>query len=271
MAMNGAASVRFAVRDGRTRLADLYQRAPLRVLFPNPQHGDVLGATVATTSGGLVGGDRLGIAVAAGDGAQAQVTAQAAEKAYRSVGADVLIDVRLSVGRDAWLEWLPQETILFEGARLRRLTAIDIAPGGQLMAGEMLAFGRTARGERLTRGLVRDAWEVRQDGRLVWADALHMDGDLAAPLDHAAGFGGARAYATAIYVGDDAGDHLAAARSLVAAAGVRAGVTVIGNVLIARWLGGHTLPVRTTFGAFWAAFRERVAGLPPILPRLWAV
>lgn len=218
--MDGAASVRFAVRDGRTRLADLYQRAPLRVLFPDPPPGDVLGAAIATTSGGLVGGDRLAIGIEVGNGARAQVSAQAAEKVYRSTGADVRIEVRLSVGAGAWLEWLPQETILFEGARLRRLTAIDIAPGGRLMAGEMLAFGRAARGESLTRGLVRDVWEVRRDARLVWADALHMAADLAAPLDHPAGFGGARAYATAIYVGDGAVDHLDAARSFAVSEGV---------------------------------------------------
>ena len=154
---HGAASVAFARDDDVTRLTGLYQRDPLRVLFPDVPEGEIPTAVLVTTSGGLVGGDRLDVSVAVGDGAEAMMFGQAAEKVYRSAGPTSRIAVELSVGRDGWLEWLPQETILFEGARLERRTLIEIAPGARALAGEILVFGRIAGGERLSRGLVRDA------------------------------------------------------------------------------------------------------------------
>ena len=177
-AVHGVAEIGYA----RAGLKHLYQHDPLRVLFPAPPRGEVPTAVVVTTSGGLVGGDRLDVTATTGPGASALITAQAAEKVYRSTGADCRIDVRLGAAENSWLEWLPQETILFEGSRMRRLTRVDVKGGGRLLAGEMLVFGRHASGERLTSGLIRDAWEVRRDGRLSWADALHMDGDLQAVL-----------------------------------------------------------------------------------------
>ena len=269
--MDGAATVVFAHHHGGTRLAKLYHRAPLRVMFPTPARGDIPLAAVATTSGGLVGGDRLAVDVTAREGARAAVVAQAAEKVYRSTGADVTVGVVLRAAAGSWLEWLPQETILFEGARLRRQTRVDAAPGARLLAGEILVFGRTARGERLTTGLVHDAWKVVRDGRLVWSDAFHLAGDLGLPLDHPAGLAGAVAYATAVYVADDARDRLAAARDLLDEPQVRAAATCVGDVLVVRWLGADTALLRRSFGSFWSAFRCTVGGLPPSLPRLWHV
>lgn len=268
----GVARIGYARDAGVSRLATLEQRSPLRVLFPHPAAGDPPTAALVTTSGGLVGGDRLDVTVSAGENASVLAMGQAAEKVYRSLGSDCRIDVSLAVADGGWLEWLPQETILFEGARLRRNTTLDVAAGGRALAGEMLVFGRVARGERLTHGLVRDAWRVRVDGRLAWAEALHMDGtDVARCLEAPAGFAGARAYATALYVGPDAGERLDLARALVAQEGVRAGATMCGQVLVARWLGDEPAAVRGAFETFWAGFRAGVNDLPARLPRLWHV
>lgn len=270
--VHGVARIGYARDGGASRLTTLEQRSPLRVLFPRPAAGDPPTAALVTTSGGLVGGDRLDVAVSAGENASVLAIGQAAEKVYRSLGSDCLIDVSLGVADGGWLEWLPQETILFEGARLRRSTALDVAAGGRALTGEMLVFGRVARGERMTRGLVRDAWRVRIDGRLAWADALHMDGDAVARcLDAPAGFAGARAYATALYVGPDARDYLDLARDLVSREGVRSGVTLCGPVLVARWLGADPAAVRSGFDTFWTGFRAAVNGLPARLPRLWHI
>lgn len=266
----GRAELAFKAEGGVTRLADLYQSDPLRILFPAVPAGEMPTAVMVTTSGGLVGGDRLDMTVTAGPGTSALVTSQAAEKVYRSLGPDCRVEVRLRVDEGAWLEWLPQECILFQNARLRRLTAIDLAPTARLMAGEMLVFGRTARGERFTAGLARDAWELRRDGRLVWADALHLDGDIGAVMAAPAGFGGATACATMIYAAPDAAAHLETARELLADCPVRAGVTLVKDQLVARWLG-EAFDLRRAYGGFWAAFRHRAAGLPASLPRLWHI
>lgn len=266
----GVAKVGFVLKQGETRLDHLYQHDPLHVLFPTPPAGELPNAVLVTTSGGLVGGDRLELSVSAGPGTAAMATAQAAEKIYRSTGKDSVIDVHLPVGRDAWLEWLPQETILFDGARLRRRTIIDLDAGAKILAGEILVFGRIASGERLSRGLVREEWRVRREGRLVWADALHLEGDMEGIFAEPACFGGATAQATAIYAGDDAPEHLDLARSLLDNE-LRAAATVVNGVLVARWLGPDPARLRRAFGDFWAGFRHGCAGLPAILPRLWTI
>ena len=107
-------------RGDAIRLAHLYQRDPLRVLFPAPEANDIPLAILLTTSGGLVAGDRLAIDIKVGEGTAAHVTAAAAEKVYRSTGATTVITQQLRVAEGAWLEYLPPETILFDGARLRR-------------------------------------------------------------------------------------------------------------------------------------------------------
>jgi urease accessory protein len=166
----GAARLVFA-HQGRTRLARLFQKAPLRVLMPRPELGDLPCAVLLNTSGGIVGGDALQVAVRMEAGAAAVVTSQAAEKAYRSAGADATLDVDLELGDGTWLEWLPQETILFNGARLRRRLRVAAAAPARLVATDMLVFGRRARGERFQRGFFYDRREVRVGHHLAWADA----------------------------------------------------------------------------------------------------
>ncbi|MBS27940.1 MAG: urease accessory protein [Alphaproteobacteria bacterium] len=272
---SGRAEIDFAYTDGRTRLSHLYQSDPLRILFPDPGAGEPETATLVTTSGGLVGGDHLSISVAAGAGATARVVGQAAEKVYRSTGADVRIDMRLSVAADGWLEWLPQETIVFDSARLRRRAELDVAPGGRLLAGEMIVFGRAAMGEVLQDGLVHEAWDVHRGGRLVWADAVHLDGDVTNTLTAAAGFDGAAAFASMVYAGDDAAALLPSARAgldaVTADRDLRCAATCVGDVLIVRWLGRDARRLRDTYGKFWADFRHRIAELPAAMPRLWAI
>ncbi len=264
---DGRAEIGFACRDGVTRLAHLYQRTPLRVMFPRSAAGDPPTAVLVTTSGGLVAGDRMAIDIEVAAEAEAVVTTQAAEKVYRSTGADCRIDVALRAGAGSWLEYMPQETILFQSARLRRRTRIDRATGARVMAGEITVFGRKAHGEVVSEGFLRDAWEVRRDGYLVWADALRLAGDLAESLAAPAGFDGAIAVATFVYAADDAPARLDLARRLVD--DPRAGATCIGDVLIARWLDRDASRLRAAYGEFWSAFRAEVAGRPRRTPRVW--
>lgn len=265
----GRAALSVRQRDGATRLNVLRQEAPLRVLFPRVPAGEPFTACLTNTAGGLVGGDRMEVSVAVASGATALVMAQAAEKVYRSLGSDVRVTVDLSVAAGALLEWLPQETIVFDSARLRRLTRLDLAPEARALAGEMLVFGRAAHGEALRTGLVRDAWEVRVGGRLAWADALHLDGDLRAVLDHPATFDGATACATVLVHSPWPEVLRDLVRDKPMPDGLRRGATVVGGLTLVRWLGRDPLALRTDFAAVWAVLRAALAGLPPRLPRLW--
>src|SRR5215510_2474562 len=172
---SGESRVAFDLRDGKTRLGDLYQRDPCRVLFPEPEPGEPPLAVLITTSGGVTGGDSLKMAIDVGPGATAVATTQAAEKIYRAAkgAGPCAIDVAVGVQEGAALDWLPQETIVFQGARLRRRTVA----GGALLACEMVVLGRAASGERFQSGLLFDSWSVRRAGRLVWTDALKVEGE----------------------------------------------------------------------------------------------
>lgn len=258
----------------QTRTEGLFQHAPLRTLFPNVPKGEAFQAVLTNTAGGLVGGDSLRIVLDARVDTQIQAVAQAAEKVYRSVGPDVIIDVQMNADPGSWLEWLPQETILFDGARLRRATTINLRGDARVLAGEMLVFGRTAHGEVVHHGLAHDQWDVRIDGKLVWADSLHLDGDIAARLAQPACFGGAHAAATLVLAGpgaevldpcltwlrEQSGDH-----------GVLSGGSIVGGILVARWLSSDAQALRNAYGTAWAKLRNIAGGLPEALPRIWHV
>jgi urease accessory protein len=272
----GTADIRFGQRDGISRLAQLYQRDPLRVLFPVPAAGDPPVAVIVTTSGGLVAGDRLDIRVELAPGATAHVTASAAEKVYRSTGRTTTIRQTLSIGPSAALEFLPPETILFDGARLQRETVIDLAPGSAFLGGDIVVFGRRARGERFANGFLREVWELRRNGYLVWGDALHLDDDVGRIIDDPACFDGAAAFATMIFsppAGDVRSllDSARVVQGVCATTGLRAGATTIAGAVIARWLAADAAVLRRAYADLACHFRSAALGLPPRLPRVWHV
>jgi urease accessory protein len=269
----GEAEIAFALRQGRSTLAHLYQRAPCRVLFPAAAVDDLAEAVLVTTSGGIAGGDRLRIAVSVEAGAAALVTSQAAEKIYRSLGPEARCAVSLQVGDGAWLEWLPQETILFQAARFSRSIEAKLAPTGRLLASEIVVFGRLARGERFSSGRLHDRWRLHRDGRLAWADAVCLEGcpggEGTTALDEPLAFSGARAMATVVYAGPDAARHLALARSLTGAARCRAGATLVNGTLLARFLAEDPGRLRADLAGYVAELRHAAAQLPARPPRLW--
>lgn len=260
----GGAALRFAVARGQTRLADLHQASPMRILFPAPEPGEAPLAALVNTAGGLAGGDEVAVTVTAGPGSHAVVSTPAAEKVYRSLGAETRIASRIEVGAGATLEWLPQETILFDGARLARRLEVDLAPGATLLLAEMLVFGRHARGEVLREGSLLDAWRLRRGGALLWADGLALGEELRQRLDDPFGFAGAEACAT-LLVASDA--PLQAARDAARESGAAATLPRPGLLLL-RWLG-DAAAVREGLGDAIRLLRARVLGAAPVLPRLW--
>jgi urease subunit gamma len=147
-----------------------------------------------------------------------------------------VLSVALDVQAGAWLEWLPQETILFDGARFRRETRVTLAVDAQLLAAEVVVFGRAARGERLQSGHYLDRWRIERDGRLVWAGQIGWADDPATALRHPAGFAGARAMATIVYAGPDAAAMLADTRAVLADTGGHGSATLVNGLLVARFL-----------------------------------
>ncbi len=260
----GGCALRFTQARGATRLAHLDQASPMRILFPTPEPGEMPLAALVNTAGGLAGGDEVTIGVTLDAGAAATVSTPAAEKIYRSLGPETRIATQLGAGPGALLEWIPQETILFDGARLVRRIDVSVAADARLVMAEILVFGRGARGERLAHGTLLDGWRITRDGRLLWADGIALGPDPLAQIDCAFGFGGAEALAT-LLLALPSGD--AAARDMLRDAGALATLPRPGLVL-ARWLGG-AVQVREGIAAAIRLVRGELLGLPAALPRLW--
>jgi urease accessory protein len=261
---SGAARVAL---DG-TRLVDLYQKSPCKVLMPRVDGRDRAEIVFINSSGGIAGGDVLDYAVAVSGAGATTVTTQASEKVYAAIDRDARLSMSIKVGEGATLEWLPQQTIAFDGARLRRRTEIDVGQGGRLLALDWLVMGRQARGETMLRGALRDDWRVRVGGRLAWADALRLTGDLGALSRCRASLGGNRAFATLVYAAADAADRLELARDLAADCG-EAGVTLMNGLIAARFMATSGMALAAHVGSFLEGFRAGLGGFAPWPPRLW--
>ena len=265
--LKGAARVGFSGTE--THLTELYQANPCRVLLPRLSD-DRVEAVLLNTAGGITDGDHLDYTVTAEDGAQVTATTQAAEKVYRSRGEDSHVQSRLKIASGAILEWLPQETILFNGAALKRQTRIDMDSSSRLLAMDWLLLGRLASGERLDEASVRDRWRLRRDGRLIWADDFRLHGDIENLRQRPSLLDGALALATLIYAGPEAGQHLETARDLLDACVGRAGVSERPGLLICRFLAPDGLILRRDVEAFLSPFRAAIHGHTHPLPRVWA-
>ena len=255
--VDGAARVTFA-----PELAELYQRSPCRVLMPRVD-GKAGGEIVlVNTAGGIAGGDRLSFDVRATRGAQSVFTTQAAEKIYRALDAAAHIETRIVAADGAHLDWLPQETIVFDGGRLERSIEISLSLDARVLALEALVLGRAAHGETLSRGAIRDRWRIVRDGRLIWADDFRLDGDIAAQIRRPSLLDGARAIATTVYAAPDAAVRLDPARE--ALTGTNAGATVIDNLLIARMAATDAAEMRKTIQRLLFVLRDGAQ-----TPRVW--
>jgi urease accessory protein len=254
----GRIALAVAPSGGVTRPRHVDEEGSLRVRFPGARAHN-LEAVIVNTAGGIAGGDHFDVAIAVEEGARLAVTTTAAEKVYRTLGPVAGVDLRLTVNAGGTLVWLPQETILFDRARLRRTIEVDVAEGGRLVLAEAVVFGRTAMGEVVEQGGLFDRWRVRCGARLRFAETVRLDGPVAETLQHRAVGAGAVAVATVLMLpGDDASlgaVRAADVRSEVAASAWN-GLTVMRIVAKdAMWLRADLVAVLTAMG------------VP--LPRLW--
>lgn len=260
----GALRLSFKRRGDATVLDGLRQEGCLKARFPRMEHGAWAGAVTLNSSGGVAGGDALDITVAAGLGTRATVASQAAERFYRALPgtAPARVSTMLRVAPGAALEWLPQESILFDRCALRRRLLVDLAGDAWFLGVELLVFGRTAMGEAVRDAFVRDRVELRRDGRLLLHDAIRFDGPAQAVLDRRATGGAARGVATLIHAAPDAEARLDALRG--ALAGHDAGASAWDGLLVARIVAADGACLRAAVVAGLAVLR---AGRP--LPRVW--
>src|SRR5580700_10073490 len=185
--------------EGATRRGRVHEQGAWRLRCPGPAAGE-LEAMIVNTAGGMAGGDRLALDFAVGTGARLLVGSAAAEKVYRTLGAETVITAKLDVAAGGEMAWLPQETILFDRARLRRTIEVDLVADARLLLAEAVIFGRSGMGEAVTDAFLLDRWRVRRDGRLLHAETLRLDGNVAAKLAQAAVAKGGVAVASVLLV-----------------------------------------------------------------------
>jgi urease accessory protein len=256
-------SVMFDVHlaDGVTRRRQLHESGSLRVRFPSPE-ADGLSAVFVNTAGGVAGGDHFAIDIAAGEGARLTLTTAAAEKIYRADSSPAQLDISLKAAAGAHLGWLPQETILFNRARVSRRIDIDLADSASLLLCEIVVFGRAAMGERILQGEFVDRWRIRRGGRLVFAETVRLDGDIGAKLASPAIAKGGVAIGTALIVpGDEA--LVERIRTLSESFGGEVGISAWNGFAMARFCAQDAARLR----ADMMAVLGRASGAA--LPRLW--
>jgi len=205
---------------GESRIDRLFQDGSARIRIPRVPRGSPLEAVLINTAGGLTGGDRMDWSFEAGEGASMTLATQACEKTYKAHGAtEARVSVQLKLNAESALAWLPQETILFDRARLTRSIEVDMAAGSRLLMVEPLVFGRLAMKESVTEGHFRDRWRVRLDGHLVHAENMRLGPDIADALDRMAVASGGLAMATVLMIAPEAEARLSAVRQLIGNSG----------------------------------------------------
>lgn len=262
--VQGRAEVSLTQRDGATRLDRLHQSGSAKAMLPRgPGAPEVV---FLNTAGGLTGGDALTYAMTLGPGARATATTQTAERIYASSGERARVSARFSVGPGGALDWLPQETILFERSALTRDTDIELTGDGRALICETLVLGRAAMGETLSHPRLLDRRTVRRDGRPVLIDPVRIGPDTMAAGQGPAVLGQGRAFGLLALVADGAEDAVNPLRGVLAAAeGVEAGVSGWNGRCLVRLRAPDAWPLRRAMASMIRHLRGGA------LPRVWQI
>ena len=255
-------SVKFDVHqvESITRRRHLHESGSLRVRFPSPE-AEGLSAVFVNTAGGVAGGDRFEIEITAGEGSRIALTTAAAEKVYRAEGPAAELEITLKAAAGSHLSWLPQETILFDGARLSRRIDIDLAESASLLLAEIVVFGRIAMGERMLHGELVDRWRLWRGDKLVFAETVRLDGNIGEKLAKTAVANGGVAVGTALMVpGDEA--LVERVRELSSSFGGEVGISAWNGFAMARFCAQDAAKLRADMITVLRATGSA-------LPRLW--
>jgi urease accessory protein len=257
----GEVRVSYAHALGSTHLNRVYESGFLRLRMTE---GGGCEGVLINTAGGLNGGDAASLEVHLDHDARTVLTTAAAEKIYRSEGAATRISAKFGLADGARLDWLPQETILFDHACLER--SLDVAMGNKASLNliEIVVLGRSAHGEVVRGGKFRDCWRIRRGERLVFADDVHLEGDFADLMRRKAVGTGAAAVATVLQLAPEAELRLAPLRAALADVPCEWGASARPGYAVARFLGREAAAVRT------AAARAAQLLTGTSLPRSWS-
>ncbi|GGW25521.1 urease accessory protein UreD [Gemmobacter lanyuensis] len=257
---HGEARVAVAMGAAGPRLSELWQSGSAKAFLPKGAPQEVI---FLNTSGGLTGGDRLALSLEVGAGLHFTGTTQTAERAYAAVSGCAEVQVNLTVGAHAHLDWLPQETLIYQASALKRETTVALAPSATCLLCETLILGRHAMRETVTRAQLQDRRLVLRAGRPVWAEALALTETSLAARQNPALLAGAQCCATVALIAPGAEDAAQALRPLLAAEGCETSLSAWDGRAILRLRAAEGWPLRRQLARILGQLRGRP------LPRVW--
>ena len=267
---NGVGRIVLTGSERGTRIVDVYQKFPIGLVFPRIGDDLVKEAVIINSSGGIAGGDRLEIEVVALNNASVAVTTQAAEKIYRALDRPAQVATKLKACGTSKLAWLPQETIVFNQARVRRQTEIELCSGAELIALEWLVLGRAARGEEVVSGHISDSWRVKRDGHLIWADGFRVSDEVFAQLHRKALLSNWKAVGTLIYFGPSLDTRLRILREIAASLDCCCAATIIGAIIVVRVAAAAGSDLRRGLRSLLDQFSRELGSGPFGIPKMWS-
>jgi urease accessory protein len=263
----GAVDLAFSRRNESSIARRAFQQGAMKVRFPSVGPSEPPEAVLINLAGGLTGGDRLEFGATLDARSSAVVTTQACERIYRSTGNDAAIVGRIRLEAETSLDWLPQATIFFDGARLTRETHVELSGDASLLAVECLIFGRTARGESVVSGAISDSWFVHRDDSLIHADRFAIEGDIQTALNSPSVLNGSRAMTTLRYIAPDAEERIEYMRACLADApeesGTISAASAWNGMMLVRFVAVDGYRLIREVSRILAGFRRKA------MPRVW--
>jgi urease accessory protein len=256
--------------EQRVRIIDIFQKSPIRIMLPRLPGGEIEEAVLINTGGGVAGGDRLAYDIVALQNASIAVSSQAAEKLYCALDEPARIITNLRVTEAAKLAWLPQETIVFNAARICRNTEVEVSSGSELLALEWLVLGRAAYGEEMSGGHIAESWRVKRDGSLIWADTFRVTDEVFEHLHRKALLSQCTAIGTLIYFGPDLDTRLESLRAIVPSMGCYCAVTAVNGLIIVRFAAKVSSDLRLALRSFLQQFSGQLGSGPFRVPKMWS-
>jgi urease accessory protein len=265
---DGCGRVVLSGSEKGVRIVDVFQRSPVRIMFPRVGCA-IEEAVLVNTAGGIAGGDRLEFGVTALASASIAVTSQAVEKVYRALNEPARIATKLQACEAAKLAWLPQETIVFNWGRLSRETEVELSSGAELLALEWLVLGRAAHGEEMVGGHITDSWRVKKDGRLIWADCFRVTDEVFPHVHRKALLSNCKAVATLIYFGPHLDARLEYLRAIAAPLECHCAATSVAGLIIVRFAAKASYDLRLALRNFLQQFSRELKPGPFRVPKMW--
>ena len=267
---DGCGRIVLSGSENGTRIEDVFERFPIRVMFPRNGYRVMEEAVLINMAGGIAGGDRLECSVSVLPGTSIAVTSQAAEKVYRALNEPAHVTTRLKVRESTRLAWLPQETIIFNWARLHRTTEIELFSGSELLALEWLVLGRAAHGEIVVGGSITESWRVRKDSRLIWADSFRLKDETFPHLNRNALLSDCKAIATLVYFGPHLEKRLGLLRDILSSLGCNCAATLVSGLIVVRFAAKESSDLKLALRSFLQQFGPELGSGPFQVPKMWS-